>query len=474
MVTKEGKTIDIKNVVASIDIYEDLLCPCLSAKIVIVSAGGSIEDESGELTTLYEGAKIRGGELVRIAIDPNSGRNLPIDLTLYVRSVSEVTRDDEKEFFTIDLVSREAIINEGSFVQKIYGKDIPLSTHVQDIIGQYFPEVQSTVDETANNFGFSGNQMKAFEALVMLASKAVPKNGGGESSSGLDATAGYFFYQTRDGFQFRSIDALISQDVKGKFFKTDQVISSYTEGEIADCKIEFFDVKKNQDLVDMLKKGAYSTDRRYFDPNTFTVDSPKLGSIYSGKDYVTQGATNLGVPFDPSELNLSESNFSFTDDFPTLIETATYDLGTFTGKEVKTERNFDISQVSSQKKMRYNTLFTQIIKVQLPLNSYLFAGDLIEITVPKITSGDSKDIDTEQVSGVYMIEQVCHHYDPVGSFTSLAGLRDTYGLYGRNKGTTSSPITKAASSFANAVSAGSGLNVGTAVRSAVDLTRSFF
>jgi hypothetical protein len=64
------------------------------------------------------------------------------------------------------------------------------------------------IDETSNKYGFVGNLRKPFTTLIWLASKSVPVVSG-------DATAGFVFYQTRDGFQFRAIDNLIAQKTKG-------------------------------------------------------------------------------------------------------------------------------------------------------------------------------------------------------------------------------------------------------------------
>jgi hypothetical protein len=66
------------------------------------------------------------------------------------------------------------------------------------------------IDQTQNSYGFIGNRRKPFTILVWLASKGVPK-------SSTDATAGYFFYQTQDGFNFRSIDGLITQEPRKSF-----------------------------------------------------------------------------------------------------------------------------------------------------------------------------------------------------------------------------------------------------------------
>jgi len=71
-------------------------------------------------------------------------------------------------------------------------------------------------------------------------------------------------------------------------------------------------------------------------------------------------------------------------------------------------------------------LFTQLISMTIPSNTNLEAGNIIECSFPRITKGDKKDDDPEQ-SGLYMIKELCHHYDPNGSYTSLKLISDTFG-----------------------------------------------
>ena len=68
----------------------------------------------------------------------------------------------------------------------------------------------STIEKSQNKYGFIGNLRKPFTVLIWLASKAVPVSSG-------DATAGFVFYQTQDGFNFRSIDELIAQSPKAEY-----------------------------------------------------------------------------------------------------------------------------------------------------------------------------------------------------------------------------------------------------------------
>jgi hypothetical protein len=41
-----------------------------------------------------------------------------------------------------------------------------------------------------------------------------------------------------------------------------------------------------------------------------------------------------------------------------------------------------------------------------------------------------KEYDQEQ-SGLYMIKELCHHFDTEGSYTSMKLIRDTFGQYGK-------------------------------------------
>jgi len=67
----------------------------------------------------------------------------------------------------------------------------------------------------------------------------------------------------------------------------------------------------------------------------------------------------------------------------------------------------------------------------IPLNTNLSAGDIIKCQFPKISSGDKEEYDQEQ-SGLYMIKELCHHFDSESSYTSMKLIRDTFGRYGAN------------------------------------------
>ena len=116
----------------------------------------------------------------------------------------------------MNCVSREALANETARVGKRYGSKI--SESVKQIVKDYLgSDKEVEVDPTMNDYKFIGNMKKPFSTLIWLASKSVP---GGDSSGEKEvknksSTAGYFFYESRKGFHFKSVDALCTQDPVG-------------------------------------------------------------------------------------------------------------------------------------------------------------------------------------------------------------------------------------------------------------------
>ena len=180
------KTVDIKAGVISFNYYEDLFSPMITARIVVVNTGNTIEGEDGKIQSVYNGLPLRGGEKIQIKIAGNSRDNQGLELKeLYIGSITDVQIDSEREMFVLNLISREALTNETIRVGKRFPSSQKISDSVKDICTNYLSSDKLyDVDETQNPYGFIGNMRKPFTVLTMLASKSVPGN-----ASGKDATA---------------------------------------------------------------------------------------------------------------------------------------------------------------------------------------------------------------------------------------------------------------------------------------------
>ena len=418
----QSQSVDISKGTIAFEYFEDIFSPVITARIKVVNTGDSIEKD-GVKQSIYNGLPLRGGERVSIRVRANTTSNIDLDFSskvedyFYVSSVSDVISEQDKESFTLQLVSREAITNETSRVVKKYPTSLSIDGSVEKILKEILQTKKiGTIDKTSNKYGFIGNMRKPFTVLTWLASKGVPLTSG-------DGTAGFLFYQTKSGFQFRSIDELNKQEAKAVYTYTEKNETFSPDGKKVDndFKILNYFVDRNSDLLEKLRLGTYATQRMYFNPLDFSFTSPEKGLFKQG-DY-DKKTENLG---DRLKLpKIGDGSDKTLGDIPSRMITQVLDIGTM-DKDVSVDENSDPKKYQSQALMRYNTLMTQRINMMIPLNTNLSAGDLVECNFPRASSSDEQEFDKE-TSGLYMIKELCHHFDVKNSYTSLKLVRDSYG-----------------------------------------------
>ena len=438
--SRDGKkTVDVRLGTVSIDYYEDIFSPNITATIVVTNTGNSVPKSDnqgnpdlvcmtpdGEMQSIYQGLPLRGGERVALKIAGNSPTNPGLDFStdldnnLYVSKIGNVISENQREVFVAHLTSKEAIINETVSVTKKYPSSSPISASVEGIIKEYIRTNKKVeIDQTSNKngYGFLGNSRKPFSLIVTLASKATP------DISKEDASAGFVFFQTKDGFFFKSIDKLITQQPKAIYTYTE--INASRDQRDNDFNILTYNTSSNQKLLENLRMGAFATKRVIFDPRTFnvTIQDFKLND-YAGK------LKNLGEEITAPKFSFSDAAELDLGETTSRTVASIADIGTF-DSEVSIKPNADASEFQAQSLIRYNTLFTQVLSVTVPSNTNLRAGDIIECRFPKTTISTKKEFDNQQ-SGLYMIKALCHHFDTFGSYTSMKLIRDTFGQFATN------------------------------------------
>ena len=134
-----SRSVDIKLGTISIDYYEDIFSPTITAKIRVVNTGDSITKEgSKERQSIYNGLPLRGGERLSMKIldqgkannngKEKSGLNFTDpEKNLIVSSITDVISQSQRETFLLNLVSQEAITNETTRVYKKYNDVISAS-----------------------------------------------------------------------------------------------------------------------------------------------------------------------------------------------------------------------------------------------------------------------------------------------------------------------------------------------------------
>ena len=413
--TLDGSTtVDVTNSCLFFDYFEDILSPCVTAIAQLMNS-----------SSLFNILPIRGGEKVTISVDTAFGEFVLDDL--YVYKVSNLDAQHSNEMFTLNLVSREGLTNETSRCETIYRGN--LQTTVTKILKDDLKTKKyksENIEGTSNDYSFIGNNRKPFHVLTWLGPKAVPANGQNSGTAGEEArgTAGFLFYENKDGFNFRSIDSLVSS-TKIQINSADREnIPQYLFTQVIEenqTKTNFnilnYNYEKNIDLMKSLRVGMYVNKTYFYDLYSNTLEL----YTYKVKDQVKRklgGAESIAV------------SDEFGDSISRIMLRSSDRGGLKPDGSVSDKLRSGADMAMSYS--RYNLLFTQALNMVVPCNVNLKVGGIIHAEFPRIDRSTNMTSDEEQ-SGYYLVKELRHHFEGGQMVTSLRLIRDSYGLYSSNK-----------------------------------------
>ena len=421
--------------------YENVLTNSVTATATCVETGYQADDKggaSGQQSTV-DGLPIRGGERTDITIEDAYGNELTFEEGLYVNRLRDVDAGTSKDVYFIDFASREFFANEQTRVVKRYEGNI--GDNVEKILKDVLKVTTDIeIDNTAAPYNFIGNDRKPFYICTWLASKSIPEVTTEDGKSGKGGAAGYLFFQTRDGYHFRSIDKIFTGEPKKKFIfnNSTQLPEGY------DAKVLTYDINSDIDVGKNLMMGMYNNRSIFFDPLAFNYEVrsfPKaevpqvegdivVDEIPTEDEYLekTQNAAEEPVgKLIPDEFRQSPTRFmSFITDngvMPSGIDSQEQ-LNTWSDEKAKD--NFDVKETMSQSIMRYSQLFTVKTEITIPGDFTIKAGDVIQCDFPDLSGSEVKGVNTE-TKGIYMVASVCHRITSTTSNTSLSLVRDSFG-----------------------------------------------
>ena len=425
--TKGNGSVDISGAAVDIRYYESVLSNSVSLTTTVIETGLSLTESEETINKgLLDTLPIRGGEQVLIEIeDAQEEKNKLIfkdESSFYVNRVRDINPGTQQDLYYMDLCTREFIANEQSRCVVRY--DGKISDNIQKILidGKGLKtEKDLDIDQTLRPYNFIGNSRKPFYVCTWLASKSIPATVGK-----LGGAAGYFFYETYDGFKFKSIDNLFSQKPVKKFIYTNTAdpVEEY------DGKILSYQIKRDIDLQNNLTLGTYSNQSLFFDflamdykVRNYNVDDNQSGKIVS--------ASENDINYVADEFRTPVSRL-----MTHILDVGVLPSGKNPDKELETwksrlkEPTYDAPNTMVQSIMRYNQLFTIKSEIIIAGDFSLRAGDLIYCDFPELSTDKKSNTNKNKESatgGIYMIASLCHRITPRETYTSLTLVRDTFG-----------------------------------------------
>ena len=435
VISNEKKTSSVSLLGGTVRVlyWESILGDTVSASVIFTDAGNTMTSQKTgqghgkrkKKVSAVEGLPILGGELVELKFTDNNGNMVNFDNTdengLYINTITPIPTDSQTsgKSYELILTSKEFIDND--FTQVGFCSAEQISDQVKKI----FEEVLKTkkkldIEDTKNSIQYIGNNKKAFWTINKLSTQGVSAK-----DQELGISAGYFFWETADGYYFKSIGTLLS----GK--KKKDII--YNES--ADNKIPAgYDIKaltlNTDNRVNVQKKnahGAFNNKSVMIDPFT-TQYEVKTHNAFDTQEDLKLGGEKLPPQNKAFSSKPSRTTYYFS-------TTGQQHMGKSEEQIEKSDKeNFKKSEVVNQAIMRYNQLFSFQITITIPGEFSLHAGDCVWMDIPEVSESENKacgdDVNTVD-GGLYIIADLCHYITAKETYTKLNLIRDSIGRTGK-------------------------------------------
>jgi len=436
VISNENKStsVSLLNGTVRVLYWESILADTVSASVIFTDAGNTMtRTKKGQgagkrrkKVSAVEGLPIIGNEQVSLQFTDNNDNTIDFDNSLYINKITALPTDSQTttKSYEIGLVSKEFIDNEKVRVRVCRRGEV--SDHAKFILEDVLKtEKEIDLDDTSSPLDYTGKNKKPFYALNTLSTKAVSAE-----NQELGDSAGYFFWETSKGYNFKSIDTLLSGEQKKSIIYNETPDSAgIPKG--YDLKALTLDVDNRVNVQKKLQMGAYNTRRIVFDPfnNNYEVQTM---DAFNTEEKLKLGGERLPILNDTFAKDGLDSDFSRT----TFVLSTTGQLNigkTDEQLEESKNENLKVKEIVNQSIMRYNQLFASQITITIPGEFSLHAGDTVFLDIPQISESENKacgDDVNEEDGGLYIIADLCHYITAKETYTKLNLIRDSFGRSG--------------------------------------------
>ena len=416
------KNASLVNGIIRLTYFESILQDSIKASIVFSDAGNAIEGKS-----VVEGLPLVGTEDFKLEMKDNNDEKLKVNMV--VNSMTPLYEDGSKNVINLSLVSEEFLRNEMG-ESRLRSR---FNGNISDNIEKIFKDRLKTkkpldIERTSNDYNFLGNGRKPYYMLNLLSKQSIPE--GGE-----DGSAGFLFFETADGYQFKSIDKLFDKEQKKSYVFNNSTDAKEGIPAGYDGKILQHQADSSINVQSKMNMGAYKTKLVMFDPYNckYVVDEKTADEAVEKKKVKLAGK---GLPVFNEKFKTPTKDFTRTTFM--MIDSGTLPSGA-TEEQIKENQkdNFKAAQTLNQAIRRYNQLFSSMMQITIAGDFSLHAGDVIFVDIFSVQAEKNDTVNRES-GGLYIIADLCHYLSSEGTYTKLNLARDSFGRKGNHSTKTDS------------------------------------
>jgi hypothetical protein len=374
--------LDITNLIGGVDVYESIWSPFLTLDITVLDSLG-----------LSSKFPIIGEEFIEMDLrGPDGITGLPMR-QFYIYKLSDVTiHADRSKSYILKCISTEALVDMNLKLSKSFSgqpSDIVREILIDKNIESKKPLI---TQESKNKIKYISNYWSPIQNIQFLCKKAVSKEKDSPS---------YIFFETKRGFNFVTLDSLISKSSVGEFSYT--INPRLKDIEQKAKIIDTLYVDESFDYITKLKSGSLGM-------RSIEVDSLYKNYKYSYYDFVS-----------------GFSSFARLNEFPINSENVTRRLNAKMQYRISSD---EVEEGFTKRQTEISSITSMGLQIEVPGNFNLAAGDVIDLFVyaDTISTGnvtDMKKMLDMVLSGRYLVTSIKHTIDREKHSMSLIVNKDS-------------------------------------------------
>ena len=379
-----------------------------------------------------------GNELIEIEIESDCSPGLPLSITQRIFKIGAVTKSERAQAYVLFTVSPEMMNNESNKVFKVFRENSG-SSHVKSILKDHLKSSgkQYSFEPSKGNFNFISPSWRPFDAISYISDKIVSEE---------TQTAGYTFYENKNGYYFHTLDWHCSDKNPTK---ENHPVYTYEQANVGDStdntyKIESINFPDRANHLEKMRTGAYSN----------TVIGIKLPALTSGNLPSSSGeeeSKSAGSINPPLHMGLSsvfgiakEAGAILNDQFPyPKIKPKYFEDSNPTRTKIRAlpgmkdskndkdstgsagNMDYDTINASAYSYSRWQLLNAITLDITVPGNVGLYVGMIIECLIPSSSKEENRTVPDPIYSGLYLVTGLEHSYTREGITTFLKLSKDS-------------------------------------------------
>jgi len=403
-----GQKIDIRKLMIDMSYYEDIYTFAASGYITIIDAQGFIEL-----------LQLTGNEFIEV--DFGKIKDAPNEniqrFRVYKLGNRKPSGNNNSEPYTLYFCSEELMLSEQIKISKSYtGKKI--SEIVKDILIEKL-KIKSQniekIEETTGMYDFVIPKMKPFEAISWVSTYARPQKYG--------STADMLFFETKNGFNFRSIQSLNKENIYATYRYEPKNISNQNQSlQDKTTQVLEYEFNKVYDMMHDISSGAFANRLVSIDPMTRSFNVTDF-------DYNKSKMEKLNPEGVLNDLQ-NRLGTSISQAFEGVLKVATGNSNQGNIPYIKEKEGGFAKDISIETFVPLRTAAISLanytsIKLSIPGDPGITAGRTINFDLYSLKPTDNlKELD-KFYSGKYLVTAVRHIIQPTRYQTILEIAKDS-------------------------------------------------